>query len=310
MEVKRVENPKTFDLGIINNFVATEYINKMADKAILYMNNGYPVHLRGSAGVGKTSLAFYIANRIGRPMLFLCGSEEVNDSNLIGGYFGVKSRLIEDNYISSVYKREEELKKIWSDGRLLTACKNGYTVIYDEFTRARPEVNNVLLSILEEKVVDVPYNSSSSTYLKIDPEFRIIFTSNPEEYVGVYKSPNALIDRMITIDMDYIDTETEKSIVIARSGIDERDAERILRLTRYVKSQIGSASYASLRSSIMLAKVVKGSKIKMDASNDLFRQCAKDIYNSVNIAVSSSSDKKRSINNYIDRAIDTVFAGS
>jgi nitric oxide reductase NorQ protein len=309
MEVQQVEDPKAFDIGVNNNFVVTDYVNKMTEKTIMYLNNGYPVHLRGSAGVGKTSLAFYIAGKIGRPMLFLSGSEEVSDSNLIGGYFGLKSQLLEDNFISSVYKRQEVLNKTWSDGRLLTACKNGYTVIYDEFTRSKAEINNVLLTILEEKIVDIPYNSSSNTYIKIDPEFRIIFTSNPEEYVGVYKSPNALLDRMITIDMDNIDAETEKSIVIAKTGINERDADKIIRLTRYVKSQIGTVSYASLRSSIMLAKVVKGSRIRMEPTNEMFRQICRDIYNSINISLSSTPEKKRSVNNYIDRAIDAVFTG-
>jgi gas vesicle protein GvpN len=301
-----VESPQSFDTGINNNFVVTEYIKKTTDKAMMYLNNGYPVHLRGSAGVGKTSLAFYIANMIGRPILFLCGSEDVTDTNLIGGYMGLRSRLIEDNFISTVYKRQEDLKKTWSDGRLLTACKGGYTVIYDEFTRAKPEVNNVLLPILEEKIVDIPHNSFN-TYTSINPDFRIIFTSNPEEYVGVYKSPNALIDRMITIDMDNIDPETEKSVVIAKSGIKEKDADKIILITRYVKSQVGSPSYASLRSSIMLAKIVNGSRIKIDPSSEMFRQVCKDVYNSIGISANSSSEKKLPISAYVDRAIDTVL---
>jgi gas vesicle protein GvpN len=306
VEGLNLDKSKTFDIDINSNYVATDYIKKTAEKALIYIKNGFPVHLRGAAGVGKTSLAFYIATLIGRPVLFLCGSEEVDTKSLIGGFYGVRSSFLEDNYISSVYKKEEEIKKTWTDGKLLTACKNGYTVIYDEFTRAKPEINNVLLSILEEKVIDVPNNSTTNPYLKINPDFSMIFTSNPEEYVGVYKSPNALLDRMITIDMDTMDIATEKSIVMAKSGIKENDADKIISLTRYVRSQITGNQNASLRMSIMLAKVVNDAKIKIDSSNEMFRQVCKDIFNSFNISLGLTAEKKRSLNAWIDRSIDMI----
>jgi nitric oxide reductase NorQ protein len=304
MGVQFVDNTKNYNIGINDNFVASDFIMKTTERAISYLNSGFPVHLRGAAGVGKTSLAFFIANKIGRPIIFISGSEEVNDSNLIGGFFGIKTSFLEDNYISSVYKKEEQIKKTWNDGKLLTACKNGYTVIYDEFTRARPEVNNVLMTILEEKVVDIPYKSSADDLLQIHSDFRIIFTSNPEEYAGVYKSANALIDRMVTIDMDTMDTGTEKGIIIAKSGIGEKNAERIMRMTRFVKNQFTANQCTSLRSSIMLAKVIKTSGVKMDPSNEMFRQICRDIYNSLGISLGLELEKKRMLNSMVDKAID------
>lgn len=50
----------------------------------------------------------------------------------------------------------------------------------------RPEVNNVLLSVLEEKILVLPPESNRVEYLKVSPQFRAIFTSNPEEYCGVH----------------------------------------------------------------------------------------------------------------------------
>jgi len=44
----------------------------------------------------------------------------------------------------------------WVDSRLTLAAKEGFTLVYDEFNRSRPEVNNVLLSLLEEKLLVLP----------------------------------------------------------------------------------------------------------------------------------------------------------
>jgi gas vesicle protein GvpN len=153
---------KLNDIASEENYVVTDYIKTITNRAMLYLNNGFPVHLRGPAGSGKTSLAFHIARSLGKPIMFMGGSEHINDDNLIGGYSGLKKYFIEDNFITSVYKREEFIRKDWRDGRLLTACREGNTVIYDEFTRTPPEINNVLLAILEEKIVDVPYGISVS----------------------------------------------------------------------------------------------------------------------------------------------------
>jgi len=296
---------KVLDLET-EEYVVTNYIKNIENRVILYLNNGYPVHLRGLAGVGKTSLALHVAKKIDRPILLICGSEDINSENLIGSYSGVRKYFVEDNFITSVYKKEELVRKSWSDGRLLTACKEGYTVIYDEFTRTTPEINNVFLSILEEKIVDIPYGNNNA-FIKVHPEFRIIFTSNPEEYVGVYRSPNALTDRMITVDMVNLDEDTEKHVIMSRTGMNAEDAQKIVRLSRYIKDKFNESDYVSIRGGIMLAKIVKSSKIKMVSTNVIFRQVCKDIFNSISISLGLSADKKVELTKVIDEAIDVFF---
>lgn len=302
-----MEETKYFDINLNEKYVETQYIKELTNRASTYVETGFPVHLRGAAGVGKTALAFHIAQKIGRPIVFMCGSEEFSNLDLIGGYFGAKNSLIVDNYISSVYKRQEEIRKVWTDGRLAVACKNGYTVIYDEFTRAKPEVNNVLLSILEEQIIDIPKYSSENTYLKINPNFRMIFTSNPEEYAGVYKSANALIDRMITIDINYMDINTERLIIAHKSGINDKDAKIITNITRYIRSSLDEKNWLSIRSSIMLGKVIKKLNIKLDPNNKMFRTVCKDVYNSSSSMLGINPLEKERYYILIDKAISNAF---
>ena len=115
-----------------------------------------------------------------------------------------------DRYVHTVIKYEENIDQEWSDSRLTLACREGYTLIYDEFTRSRPEANNVLLGVLEERLLALPGGGSSGgEYVPVHPDFRIIFTSNPKEYAGIHDAQDALNDRMITIDMDYFDESSE-----------------------------------------------------------------------------------------------------
>jgi gas vesicle protein GvpN len=301
-------NSKDSDVKYEGNFIETEYTNKISRRALSYLNSGFPIHLRGPAGVGKTSLAFYIAKKIGRPVIFMCGSEEFSESDMIGHFNGVESSVVIDNYIRTVYERQEQQRKTWLDGKLVTACKNGYTVIYDEFTRTRPEVNNILLSVLEEKIISMPGGSSKESYIKIHPEFNMIFTSNPEEYVGVYKSANALIDRMITIDINASDEETEKMIVMSKSGLSPEDAERLVKISSGIRSLVNDNKLVSIRSSIMLANIVSRQNIKIEQDSQELRQICMDIFRQALLEAASDVGRKDSLSMILERVIISAFS--
>jgi gas vesicle protein GvpN len=151
------------------------------------------------------------------------------------------------------------------DSRLTTACKHGYTLVYDEFSRSRAEANNVLLTILEERILAMPDPQYGGAFMRVHPEFRAIFTSNPEDYAGVHKTQNALLDRMITLELDFCDRATEVAITRARAGIDEETAGRVVDLVRRVRGG-RAAAQPTLRASIMIGRIVKhvGCAVSLD----------------------------------------------
>ncbi|MDP2830827.1 MAG: gas vesicle protein GvpN, partial [Candidatus Omnitrophota bacterium] len=202
------------------DFVETKYIKDIANRSLSYIKAGFPVHFRGVSGTGKTTMAMHIASKLGRPVVMIHGDEEFTTSDLVGGEHGYRFRKVVDRFISRVLKTEEDMVKRWVDNRLTVACKYGFTLIYDEFTRSRPEANNVLLSILQEKMMDLPVGrGGEEPYLKVDPDFTAIFTRYPEVYAGVHWSQDALRDRMITMDVDLFDYDTELAIVQAKSKL-------------------------------------------------------------------------------------------
>lgn len=276
------------------DFVETHYIKEIANRALSYIKAGFPVHFRGGSGTGKTTLAMHIAGKIKRPVVMIHGDEEFTTSNLVGGEYGYRIRKIVDRFISRVLKTEEDMVKRWVDNRLTVACKYGFTLIYDEFTRSRPEANNVLLSILSEKMMDLPVGrGGEESYLKVDPNFTSIFTSNPEEYAGVHRSQDALRDRMITIDVDHFDYETEVAITQAKSKLSKKDSEKIVNIVKGVRES-GKCEFApTVRGSIMIARTLKVQGITPASANGTFMQMCQDILASETSRVGSKTNQNK-----------------
>jgi nitric oxide reductase NorQ protein len=259
-------------------FVETPSIAALTERAIKYIDSGYPVHLSGPTGCGKTTLALHISARIGRPVIFINGDEEFRTSSLVGAESGYTWRRVLDNYVTRVYKSEESMIRNWVDERLTAAVKYGFTLVYNEFTRSRPEANNVLLSVFEERILELPKVAfNSRNYIRVHPDFSAILTSNPEEYAGVFKSQDALLDRLITINMGYYDEETETQITKARSGISYEEARKIVRLVRSLRESGLCEATPTLRSCIIIARTA-GREVEKDTSRrELLRQVCIDV---------------------------------
>ena len=263
-------------------FVITPFIESICQRCLAYIAAGYPVHLSGSAGTGKTTLAMHIAGLLGRPVMIIYGDEEFGSSDLLGGDKGFVSNRLIDNYVHSVLKTEENVKSLWVDQRLTTACKNGYTLVYDEFSRSHAEANNVLLSVLEEKLLVLPEGRYGESYVTVHPEFRAIFTSNPDEYAGVYTPQSALLDRMITIKLGCYDFETEVAITAAKSGLHPDDARKIVEIVSAVREEPNNITPPTIRASIMIGRILCLRQGKPEPDDNIFIETCLDIlYNGV-----------------------------
>jgi len=274
------------------DFVQTDSVKSVTRRALAYVNAGYSVHFRGPAGTGKTTLAMHTAALLGRPVVMIAGDEEMVTSNLIGAESGYNYRKVTDNYIHTVSKVEESSDKTWNDHRLTTACREGYTLIYDEFTRSRAEANNVLLSVLEEGILVLPAQNKSEPYIKVHPDFRVIFTSNPQEYAGVHDAQDALSDRMVTIDIGAADRELEISIAAAKSGLDIARATPIVDLVRAFRDTGEYDQTPTLRTCIVICRMVEKEKMKSTIDDSYFVQVCLDVLGSKSMFGGKEHDKR------------------
>ena len=261
-------------------FVETPYIQELTERALAYLEVGYAVHFAGAAGTGKTTLAFHVAAKLGRPVILINGDDEFGSSDLIGKDAGYRKSKLIDNYIHSVLKTEENMNTLWVDNRLTAACQNGSTLVYDEFNRSRPEANNALLSVLEERILNLPgLRRSGEGYLEVHPSFRAIFTSNPEEYAGVHKTQDALMDRLITIHVSNFDRETEVRVTMAKSGLAREDAEVIVDLVRELRGVGVHNHRPTIRAPIAIAKILAHRQARASASDPVFQWVCQDVLN-------------------------------
>jgi gas vesicle protein GvpN len=276
------------------DFVETKYIKDITSRALSYIKAGFPVHFRGPSGCGKTTLAMHVASKVGRPVVIIHGDEEFTTSDLVGGEYGYRIRKVVDRFVSRVLKTEEDMMKRWVDNRLTVACKYGFTLIYDEFTRSRPEANNILLSILQEKMMDLPAaRDGDGPYLKVDQDFTAIFTSNPEEYAGVHRSQDALRDRMVTIDLDHFDYDTEVAVTQAKSQLSKPHVEKIVNIVRDLRES-GKCEFApTVRGCIMIAKTLKTQNLTPSTADGVFMQMCQDVLASETSRVGSKTNQNR-----------------
>jgi nitric oxide reductase NorQ protein len=259
------------------DFVVTPFIERLCQRCLDYLELGYAVHLSGPAGTGKTTIAMHLASLLGRPVMLIYGDEEFGSSDLLGGEKGLVSKRLVDNYVRSVLKTEESVRSVWVDQRLTTACREGYTLIYDEFSRSHAEANNVLLSVLEEKLLALPEGRYGETYIHVHPKFRAIFTSNPDEYAGVYTPPSALMDRLITIRLDAYDAETEVAITTAKSGLPKENAQKIVELVRKVREGADGIRMPTIRAAIMIGRILERRGGKIHPDDEIFMETCLDV---------------------------------
>jgi gas vesicle protein GvpN len=256
-------------------FIHTAFFDDIITRTLRYLHAGFPVHFIGPSGVGKTSLALYIASQLNKPVTIIRGHHELSGKDLLGQYNGYTKKEIVDNYIHSVYKAEKEIKPIWIQGQLIQAVKNGHTVIYDEFSRSLPETNNIFLALLEEKVLPI-YGKGKEASIKCHPEFSIIFTSNPDEYAGTFHTQDALLDRLITIGLDYCDKETEIEILQKKTMVSNQEAKEIVSLVSRLRAS-GKGFIPSLRASLMISAIAKEANIPIIAQNKHYQSLCLDV---------------------------------
>jgi gas vesicle protein GvpN len=219
-------------------FIETDAVTSVRDRITGWLEADQPVHLIGPTGCGKTALALSAAAERDRPVVWINGDEAVGTEELVGAHSGVERYEEHDQFVSGVNKKTQIARQHWVDNPLSVAVREGATLVYNEFSRSDPAAHNVLLSVLEEGVLERPGKRGDDRTIDVHPDFRLLVTSNDAEYAGVHEQQDALLDRFVGVHVDYYDEETEREIVSAHVDVPEETVEEVVAATRDLRDEL------------------------------------------------------------------------
>ena len=203
------------------------------------------VLLEGPVGVGKTHLAIAATTLLARPVYRIDGDSRYTEQKLTGWFDP-----------PTVMKRGF-VKEAFTDGPLVEAMRNGGVLFINELNRLPEGVQNVLLPALDEKKISLPRLGQ----VIAKPEFMVIATQNPKEFVATSHLSEAILDRFELITIDYQSETEELSIVgksLEKSEIEsgaELIAKAAVRLARSTRNHPKIRRGASIRAALAVSEL-------------------------------------------------------
>ncbi|WP_158056336.1 gas vesicle protein GvpN [Halorussus halophilus] len=235
-------------------FVETDEIARYRERVQRWLAAEEPVHLVGPSGCGKTALALEVARNRDRPVVWMNGDADLDTEDLVGAYAGKESYTERDGFVSDVVKKKEVVRDRWVDNPLTVAVREGATLVYNEFSRSKPAANNVLLSVFEEGVLELPGQRGEDRQVEAHPDFRTILTSNSAEYAGVHEPQDALLDRLVAVHLGRYSPETETEIVAAHTELPRERVETVVEAMCELREDDEIPVPVSIRATITAAK--------------------------------------------------------
>jgi MoxR-like ATPase len=179
------------------------YKEVITDLMIALLAQGH-VLLEGVPGTAKTTLAKAFSKVLGMSFDRVQFTQDLMPMDITG------------HFVYDQTKKQFELRKGPCFTNLLLA---------DEINRAPPKTQSAMLETMEEKQVTIEGRT-----IKLDRPFMVVATMNPIDNEGVYRLPEAQLDRfMIKANMHYLSAEEEEAMIQLKldgAGIKE-DGQRL-----------------------------------------------------------------------------------
>ena len=214
----------------------------------------------GAVGVGKTEISKALTDHLGRSFCRIDGDEGYTEQKLIGWFDPPK-------VISLGYTWDS-----FDEGPIINAMKDGSILFINEINRMPEGTQNVLLPAMDERKVIVPKLGD----VVAKPNFRIIATQNPEEFVGTAPLSEAIKDRFILIRLEYQTEEEERKIVKKETNCkDDALINLAVGIIRKTREHPDISRGSSIRGAIDLIKMVQKFKDKFSLNDDKLLELTK-----------------------------------
>ena len=186
--------------------------------------------LVGPTGSGKTEILKHLAKAMGK---------ELHTQDM-GTVQDAQSALL------GVHRINKEGHSAFDYAPFVGHVKSGGIVLLDELNRAPLAANNILFPCLDKRrylPIDVACDEGDRM-VHVSDETVFFATANlGSEYSGTQAIDRALLDRFFPIELDYPQLQDEVKVLMLRTGIEEKAATAIVKVSNEIRKQYKERSY-------------------------------------------------------------------